>query len=631
MEKRKRKKIKLSKTQRFLLNFCAFGFLSGLIVFLLLLLYYSSDLPRPEKFTERRISQPTKIMDRTGETLLYTVFGEEKREIVFLEKIPDYLQKAIIAGEDKKFYRHFGIDIEGIIRAVLANFKLGKKAQGGSTIPQQLIRNTFLSPEKTIERKVREIILSIELDFRYSKDQILEWYLNQVPFGSNAYGIQAASQTFFSKKVEELSLAESAILASLVQAPSYLSPYGQHVDELLARKDYILDRMAEENYISKEEAENTKKEELTFAKPSTPIIAPHFVIYVKKYLIEKYGEEYLKTKGLTVYTTLDIELQKRAEESVTEGAERNQSFRAFNAALVAIDPKTGEILSMVGNKDKDYFAESEPPGCTPGENCLFEAQFNVATMGLRQPGSAFKPFVYATAFENGYSDNYIVIDEETNFGIWGGKPYIPQNYDGYFRGAVTLRSALAQSLNVPSVKVLVNLAGISNSVETAKKMGISTLREAEYYGPALVLGGGEVTLLDMVSAYSVFASQGLTKKITSVLKIEDNYGRIIEYHQPDPKRVISSETAELISSILSDNTARTPIFGANSSLYINDNISVKTGTTQFYNDAWTIGFNKDIVVGVWVGNNDNSSSYNQPGVVLATPIWRDFFQSVLDR
>ncbi len=605
----------------------AIVFLTGVTIFLALLVFYSRDLPRPEKFTEKRISQPTKIYDRKGETLLYTIFGEEKREIVSSDMVSDYLKKAVISVEDKYFYRHFGIDLGGIIRAILANLKLGKPAQGASTIPQQLIRSTFLSPEKTIERKLREIVLSIELDFHYSKEQILEWYLNQVPFGSNAYGIEAASQTFFSKSAKDLSLAESAVLASLIQAPSYLSPYGEHKDELLERKDYILERMQEERYITNQGMEEAKREEIKFSKPIAPIIAPHFVIYVKKYLIEKYGEEYLKTKGLKVYTTLDIELQKIAEEVIKDGAERNEGFRVFNAALVATEPKSGGILAMVGNKD--YFADTYPAGCVPGKNCLFEPEFNVSTMGLRQPGSAFKPFVYATAFEKGYTDRYIVIDQETNFGIWGGKPYIPQNYDGFFRGPVTLRQALAQSLNVPSVKVLVNLAGIGDSAEKAKEIGITTLREPSYYGPSLVLGGGEVTLLDMVSGYGVFADKGLKNKTTSILKIEDSYGRLIEEHYLDPKRVLSSKTAELISSILSDNQARMPMFGAHSALYINDEISAKTGTTQHYNDAWTVGYNQDIAVGVWVGNNDNSTGSKQPGVVLAAPIWKNFFVQAL--
>jgi 1A family penicillin-binding protein len=608
------------------LELVLFFFLLGVIVFLLLLLFYSKDLPRPEKFSERQISQPTKIYDRTGEVLLYTIFGEEKREVIPLEEMPEHLKKAVITAEDKNFYSHFGIDPKSIIRALLKNIKVLRPAQGASTIPQQLIRSTFLTPKKTIERKVREVILSIELDRRYSKDQILEWYLNQVPFGSNAYGVEAASKTFFSKKAKDLTLAESAILASLIQAPTYFSPYGEHKDELLAKKNHLLDEMAKQGYISEQQAEQAKQEKIVFSKSSIPLFAPHFVLYVRNYLINTYGDEYLKTKGLRVITSLDYDLQKKAEEIVKTMAEANEVFRAYNASLVAIDPKTGEILAMVGNKD--YFADPYPQDCLPGINCLFEPEFNVAVLGKRQPGSAFKPIVYAVAFENGYDDQYIVVDEPTNFGVWGGKEYIPQNYDGLFRGPVTLRQALAQSLNVPSVKVLVNLAGIKQSVEMARKLGISTLKDYTYYGPSLVLGGGEVTLLELTSAYSVFANQGLKNSPTAILKIEDSEGTIVEKHRVMSKRVLSSESTDLLTDVLSDNQARTPMFGPNSSLYIDDQTAAKTGTTQNYNDAWTIGYNNQIVVGVWVGNNDNSPMAKQPGVVLAAPIWKTFMLQV---
>ncbi len=585
-------------------------------------------MPRPEKFTERQMALPTKIYDRTGNVLLYTIFGEEKREIVSLSQIPDYLQKAVIAGEDRNFYHHFGIDIKGLARAILADLKLKEPVQGASTISQQLIRSTFLTPEKTIKRKVREIILTLELDRRYSKDQILEWYLNQIPFGSNTYGIEAASETFFSKRAMDLTLAEAATLATLIKAPTYLSPYGEHKDELLERKDYILQIMAKEGYISEEQAEIAKKEEVKFRKPLTSIEAPHFVLYVKKLLTEEYGQDYLTKEGLKVYTTLDMELQESAEEIVKKNVEKNRKYRAYNAALVAMSPKTGEILALVGSAD--YFGESLPKDCSPGKNCLFEPEFDAATLGLRQPGSAFKPFVYAAAFQKGFSDKYIVMDEETNFGIWGGKSYIPQNYDGKFRGPVTLRQALAQSLNVPSVKVLVNLASIKNSVEMAKNLGITTLRDYTYYGPSLVLGGGEVKLLEMVAAYSVFASEGFSNKPVAILKVENSRGNIIKEYKPNPKKVLNSEVAKLITSILADNEARAPIFGINSVLNL-PGTSVKTGTTQFFNDAWTIGYTSKIVTGIWVGNNDNSSNAKEPGIGMAAPIWREFVEKALEK
>lgn len=629
MAKRKLKRKVYEKTDKMwflkkVFSFLKFLVFSCLVIFLLFLIvffYYAKDLPRPEKFTERRMALPTKIYDRTGETLLYTIFGEEKREIIPLKEVPDCLKWAVIVAEDANFYHHFGIDPKAIGRAILANLKLRKPVQGASTISQQLIRSTFLTTEKTIRRKTREIILTIELDRRYSKDQILEWYLNQVPFGSNAYGVEAASQTFFSKKTKDLNLSEAAALASLVRAPSHLSPYGEYKNELLRRKDYILERMVEEGYISAEQAEEAKAQELKFSKPQTSIKAPHFVLYVKKLLTEKYGEEFLTQEGLKVFTTLDIEFQELAEILVKEGVEKNKKFRAYNASLVAIDPKTGEVLALVGSAD--YFANPLPEGCTPTKDCLFEPEFDVATLGLRQPGSAFKPFVYATAFKKGYSDKYIVVDELTNFGVWGGKPYIPKNYTGTFRGPVTLRQALAQSLNIPSVKVFLYLAGIKDSIETAKDFGITTLKDTSFYGPSLVLGGGEVNLLEMVSGYGVFANDGIKNNPVCILKIENAQGRIIEEHEKSPKRVLNSDVAKLISSILSDNEARAPIFGLNSPLKI-EGVSAKTGTTQNFNDGWAIGYNEKIVVGVWAGNNDNSPTGREPGIVLAAPIWREF-------
>lgn len=610
----------------FVLKTLFYGVLIAFLISLIVFFYYAKDLPRPEKFTERQMALPTKIYDRTGQHLLYTIFGEEKREIVPLEEIPDFLKQAVITAEDANFYHHFGIDIKGILRAILVNLKLKSPAQGGSTIPQQLVRSTFLTPEKTAQRKIREIILTLELDRRYSKNQILEWYLNQVPFGSNTYGVGSASQTFFGKKVNDLSLAEAVFMASLIKAPSHLSPYGPNKQDLLQRKDYILQRMFELGYINQEQYIQAKNQELKFTKQIAAIEAPHFIIYVKKILTEKYGEEFLQRAGLKVYTSLDLELQRLAEKVIEEGAARNKGLGVYNDALVAIDPKTGDILALVGSAD--YSAEPYPNGCIVAKDCVFEPEFDVATLGLRQPGSAFKPFVYATAFKKGYSDKYIVVDEQTNFGIWGGKPYIPQNYDGRFRGPVTLRQALAQSLNVPSVKVLVYLAGIKDSIETAQELGITTLKDYSYYGPSLVLGGGEVKLLDMTSAFGVFANDGIKNSPRAILKIEDDQGNIIEKQEINPRRVLSSEIAGLISDILSDNEARAPMFGPNSVLNIKG-VSVKTGTTQYFNDAWTVGYNSQISIGVWAGNNDNSSSYT-PGVGVAAPIWNEFITKAIN-
>jgi len=633
--KRHLKTFQKEKRGKFLTGLKVFFFI--LLIFLLggafLFIYYAKDLPRPEKFTERPFPQSTKIYDRSGEHLLYEIYGEEKRTLVSLDKIPDHLEKAVIAVEDADFYHHFGVDFKGIVRAILADVQLLQPAYGGSTIPQQLIRSAFLTTEKTAERKIREIVLSLELDRRYDKERILEWYLNQVPFGSNCYGVEAASQTYFKKPVSEISLEEAAILAALIKAPSHLSPYGSYKAELLERKNYVLDRMAEENFINQTEATEAKEKEVEFAKILQPIEAPHFTLWVKELLEEKYSDVFLREKGLKVYTSLDWELQKLAEKVVEEGARANHLYyNAHNTALVALDPKTGEILALVGSKD--YFDDPYPEGCSSGDDCLFDPQFNVV-IGTkdnpgRQPGSAFKPFVYATAFNKDYDEETVVLDEETNFGVWGGKEYVPQNYDGLFRGEVTLRQALAQSINVPSVKVLLDLAGLPDSIETAEKLGITTLKPP--FGPSIVLGGWEVKLLEMVSAYGVFATEGLKVSPVAVLKIEDQKGNTIEINEKGLKRVLPSQTCQLINDILSDNEARAPMFGENSALFFEEHpeVAAKTGTTQDFRDAWTIGYTSSLVTGVWVGNNNNASMAKKPAVTLAGPIFHGFMEKALE-
>lgn len=648
---RNRKKEKFS----FFLKIAVGCFLFFVFFIVFVFIYYAKDLPRPEKFTEKRFIQSTKIYDRTGQVLLYEVFGEEKRTVVSFDKIPDYLREAVVVTEDANFYNHFGVDLKGIVRSVLINLKLKEPVYGGSTIPQQLIRSTFFSPEKTAERKIREIILSVELDRRYSKDQILDWYLNQIPFGSNSYGVEAASQTFFGKSVQEISLSEAAILVALIKAPTYLSPYGPNKDELLARKNYVLERMQEERFITKEQLEAAKREEIKFAEDLTPIKAPHFVLYVRDLLLSKYGENFMRESGLKVYTSLDWPTQELGEKIAKEGTEKNKIYNAHNAALVATDPKTGQVLAMVGSAD--WFGESYPQECTPGLDCLFDPKFNI-TVGTkqnpgRQPGSSFKPFVYATAFMEGYSDQTLVSDESTNFGLWGDEEYTPQNYDGHFRGLVDLRHSLAQSLNVPSIKVLyliglgylidkleinnflgqekIFVSGLEKSIETAKEMGITTLdKPLSSYGPALVLGGGEVKLLEMTSAYGVFATEGFFLPPITILKIEDSKGNIIEENEKEPKRVLEKNTCRLISNILSDNAARAPIFGNRSLLYFeNYQVAAKTGTTQDYKDGWVIGYSPSIVVGVWAGNNNNEPMLKEPGIVVAGPIWRSFMDNIL--
>ncbi len=622
--------VKKSKTKKFFIGVFYFFTLSSLLIILissLLFIYFAKDLPRPERFMDIPVAEPTKIYDRTGEHVLYTIYGEERRTPVPLSEVSDNFIKALLAAEDYNFYNHFGIDFRGIARSALENIRMRDTVAGGSTISQQLIRSAFLTREKTYMRKTREIILTIELERRYSKDEILEFYLNQVPFGQNAYGVESAANTYFDKKAKDLSLAESAVLVSLLPSPSMLSPFGENADELMRRKDVLLNRMKEVGFITETEKEEAKEEVIDFSNFSNYLQAPHFIMHIKGYLENKYGEDFLKEKGLNIYTTIDFDMQKEAEEIIKAGAKNNTQYNAHNASLVAIDPNTGEILAMVGSAD--YFKEPYPSGCVPGSSCLFEPYTNTA-MSNRQPGSAFKPFAYAVAFEEGYDDKTTVIDEKTNFGTVRD-PYIPRNYDGRFRGEVTLRESLAQSLNIPSVKVL-KAVGVENVINKVHNMGITTLkRGADFYGLPLVLGGGDVKLLEITSAYGTFSTGGYHTPTLSISKITDNKGEIIEKNENTPRRVLSSSAANLINDILSDDEARSPMFGAESPLHFKDhNVSVKTGTTQEFRDGWTIGYTPDIVVGVWAGNNNNMSMTGGESMIVAAPIWRMFMESFLN-
>jgi len=608
-------------------------FFSFLLLFLAaggVFLYYAKDLPRPESLSEVSFAKPTKIYDRTGKVLLYEVHGEEKRKFVPLKDISPFLSVAVIAAEDQNFYSHFGVDPKAVVRAMLRNLSLLSPAQGASTISQQLVRSVLLtnpsaekSLKQTLTRKVRELILTLELERRYSKHEIMEFYLNQIPWGGNSYGVGAASQAYFEKPPLDLTLKESAVLAAMIKAPTYYSPLGSHQDELLSRANFVLERILQLDLVSKEEVLAAKESEITFAKSRIGIKAPHFVLKVLDSLLARYGEEFLRENGLKVHTTLDWELQKKAEEAVDAFAERNEFFDAYNAALVAMNPSTGEILSLVGSRD--WSGSAFPQGCTAGKDCRFDPKVNVVSFAQgRQPGSAFKPFVYAVAFEKGAKDTTIVVDEETNFGVWGDKEYIPRNYDGLFRGEVTLRQALAQSLNIPSVKVLLELAGLKESIERAKELGITTLKDPSNYGPSLVLGGGEVHLLDMVTAYSVFASEGKRVYPYDILSVKDSRGRVLLQNNNGAIQIMEPSVAHLITDILSDNETRAPVFGANSQLYIPGfEVAAK------YRDAWTIGYTKNLTAGVWVGNNDNTQMRLAPGVVVASPIWNQFMRSAL--
>jgi len=593
-------------------------FVSGIFFAIGVFAYYAKDLPSPGKLNKRQVVESTRIYDRTGEHLLYEIHGEEKRTTIPLKDMSEIVRAATLAGEDQTFYQHYGIQFKAIARAAVYDLLGRQVSQGGSTITQQLIKNTVLTNEKTFTRKVKEVILSVELEQRFSKDEILEMYLNEIPYGSNAYGIQAASQTFFGKDAKDLMLAESALLASLPKAPTYFSPYGSNLEDLKYRQEYVLDQMAKLNYITADQAKSAKEFDiLSEIRPfQENIQAPHFVMYVKEQLVNKYGEKQVEEGGMKVYTTLDWQKQQTAEEAVRRGVDQNgKKYRFSNAALVSIDPKTGQILAMVGSKD--YFDKS------------IDGNVNVAIRD-RQPGSSFKPYVYATAFKKGYTPRTIIFDTETNFGT-KDEPYTPQNYSNDYRGPVKMEDALAMSLNIPAVKTLY-LAGVDNSINTAQSMGITTLKNRGRYGLSLVLGGGEVKLVDHTAAFGTFATGGVKHEKTAILKIEDSKGEILEQYKESPgEKVLESEVCAQIEAILSANNLRAPVFGSNSPLRFDDRpVAVKTGTTNEWRDGWTVGFTPSLVTGVWAGNNNNAAmAQGADGVFVAAPIWREFMDKAL--
>ena len=582
------------------------------------LISIARSLPDPLAIGERKIPESTKIFDRTGKVLLYEIHGEEKRTIVPFDQISQYVKDATIVAEDFNFYQHSGIDIKSLFRALFVDLVKGEFVQGGSTITQQLVKNAFLTRERTIIRKIKEAILSYELEKTHTKEEIFNYYLNQIPYGSNAYGTESAAQTFFGKKASDLTLNEAAILAAVANAPSRYSPYGQHKDELLARKDFILERMRAVGFISDDSFERAKNETLVFQKQRGGIKAPHFVMFIKNYLEEKYGADYVENGGLNVYTTLDYNLQQIAEDAVTTVGEINEKkYDARNAALVAVDPKTGELLAMVGSRD--YFDIDN------------EGNYNVATSKNRQPGSSFKPLAYAAFFEKGFTPETVLFDVKTEFSTDPTQTYIPGNYDERFRGPVSAKSALAQSLNIPAVKVLY-LAGMRETLKLAHAVGISTLQDESALGLSLVLGGGEVMPMDMAYAYGTFANDGVHNGKTFILKIEDNTGKTIEKASIKQTQALSSNVARTITSILSDNTLRAPVFGERSPLFFeNKQIAAKTGTTQKYRDAWVVGYASSIATAVWVGNNDGTPiAKGGGGIAAAGPLFHSFMEKATD-
>lgn len=611
-----------------ILLIAVWGIAVGAIFLFSYLIYLRITLPAPETIASRQVKESTRIYDRTGTVVLYDIYKEEQRTIIPDEKIPKYLKDAVISAEDADFYKHRGLDIRGILRAIIKNLSRGQLSQGGSTITQQLVKNALLGQEKKFSRKFREWMLAIEVERHYSKDQILAMYLNQIPYGSTYYGVEAASQAFFNKSATDVSLPEAAILAAVIQSPSRLSPFGTHQDDLLARKDLILSRMASSGLITTQEYDDARTQQVVFSHGLIRLTAPHFVLMAKEYLSEKYGEGLVAAGGYKIITTLDATLQKLAEELVAKYAAINkEKYKASNLSLVAIDPRNGDILALVGSAD--YFDVEE------------EGNFNIAT-ALRQPGSAFKPFAYAEAFLKGFPDTTILFDVPTEFNPncspdssqktddSGQECYHPQNYDGRFRGPVNLRQSLAQSLNVPSVKTLY-LAGIQDTISLAEKMGISTLANRDRFGLSLVLGGAEVRLVDLVSAYGVFANDGIRNPWFLIQRVDASDGSVMENHTSSSFRVLPQQISRIINDILSDNAARAPVFGFSSPLFVSGrSVAAKTGTTQNNRDAWTLGYTQSLAVGVWAGNNHNESMTQAgAGISAAGPIWHEFMQRAL--
>ncbi|HTP57183.1 MAG TPA: PBP1A family penicillin-binding protein [Candidatus Paceibacterota bacterium] len=603
----------------------------GIIALSIFVIHARETLPDPDSIATRQVKESTKIYDRTGTVVLYDIYNEEKRTVVPFDQMSDSIKQATVAIEDSRFYEHRGFDVQGFFRSLLHDIQSGSASEGGSTITQQLVGNALVGRQKTVERKVQELILAIEVEQRFTKDQILGMYLNQIPYGSNTYGIEAASEMYFGIHAAQLDLAQAALLASLPQQPSYLSPYGSHVTELLTRKDYVLQRMKELGYITADQMASAQKEDvISMLKPQgSAVAAPHFVEMVKDYLTQKYGEDILTSGGLRIVTTLDANLQQQANDLVAKyGAINKTKYKASNAALAAIDPRDGSVLALVGSVNYSDTAN--------------QGNFNVITSPNRQPGSAFKPFAYAVAFQKGYPDTTILWDKKTEFnplcspdGLQKTDPngqdcYHPQDYSGTFSGPVTMRSALDESLNVPAVQTLY-LAGINDVINLATNMGITTLGDTSRWGLSLVLGGAEVKPIDLVSAYGVFANDGIRVPWGLVQEVDAPDGTVLEQRQIQPTRVLDTQTARLMDDVLSDNSARAPEFGINNSLTIPGRpVAAKTGTTQDNRDGWVVGFTPSLATVVWTGNNDNSPmTAAGAGISAAGPLWNAFMSAAL--
>lgn len=605
-----------------------FAFLAiGIVGFFTLTLYaawVSRDLPDPNGLISREVPQSTKIYDRSGTRLLYEIHGDEKRTLIQLEDIPDYIKYATIAIEDRQFYEHHGIYWRGLVRAVVQSVLRGQRIQGTSTLTQQFVKNAVLTNERSLDRKLRELIVSLQIERKYSKDQILQLYLNEIPYGSTIYGIEAAAQTYFGKPAKELTIDESAMLAAIPQRPSFYSPYSssgasEGFKTLIGRQHYTIDRMAADGYITKEEAEEAKAvDTLAKVKPRTlgDISAPHFVMYVREQLEATYGVKTVGEGGLNVITTLDWDKQQIAEEEVRKGVEaRGERYGFGNAALVSLDPKTGQVLAMVGSKD--FFDKD------------IDGQVNV-TLSQRQPGSSFKPIVYAAAFARGYLPETQLWDVNTTFKT-DTQNYEPKNYDLRERGPISLRQALQGSLNIPAVKLLY-LVGLGPIIDFSEELGYTTFRDRSRFGLALVLGGGEVKPIEHAAAFATFATDGEYRAPSAILKVTDANGRTLEeWKEPEPRRVVDTQTARVLNDVLSDNNARAYVFGQSNSLTLpNRPVAAKTGTTNNFKDAWTVGYTPSLVTVVWVGNSKGQEMRRgADGSIIAAPIWQAYMRRAL--
>lgn len=593
-----------------------FGIFLCVIGFFLFTSYrFVVELPSPTDIGKLNYPLSTHMYDRNGK-LLYEIYKDQNRTSTKLTELPKYVYQATIAIEDKDFYTHGGVSILGGILRAAKDTVLNKNLQGGSTITQQLVKSALLTPERTVARKLKEILLALWTEKLYSKNQILEMYLNQVPYGGSSYGIEEASKTYFGKKAKDLTIAQAAFLAGMPQAPSIYSPY-TNPELAKNRRDEVLKKMYELGYITKEQKENANSQEIVVTPLQNTIKAPHFVFYVKSALEEQYGIQRVEEGGLNVVTSLDLDIQQEAEKILKEEVEKVAYLNISNAALLVTKPSTGEILAMVGSVD--YYAA--PSGA-----------FNVTTAS-RQPGSSIKPVTYALALENGFTPATIIDDVPSVFGIPGSAPYVPVNYDGRFHGRVPLRYALANSFNIPAVKIL-NTLGVNQMVSFAKKLGITTWDDSSRFGLSLTLGGGEVRMTDMATVFGTFANQGERVSVSGVKRIYDARNQVLFENNPIGSRVVSENTSFILSDILSDNFARRWEFGTNSALEIPGyKVAVKTGTTDMKKDNWTIGYTPDFVVTVWVGNNDNTPM-NQvlaSGITGAAPIWNRMMSYLLTK